>query len=293
METEEKEPAISAAAAPSPPQLVGLLRKDPRALIAAALRMYWCGVDTGTGDGDGGEVHHEHSKADGEWCQHLQAIYLSITHGDVGVAGATLRVCGGKNGVDEDEGADDLGSEGGALGVAGCDLVGSTTKGVVLVLHDPLHDPYADDGSQALRHYLSFQVKDGEVGEGETRDAGRAVNEDEDHATKGPRDAKNANAAALVGGVLLLVADDGCDGDVEEEQRGHELSDEGAVEGPETELAEIQKRRRRRVPVVLCRRLLRLTYLLRHDDPPFSFSQLSLFASEHCYYHYSRWLCGL
>ncbi|RWW16231.1 hypothetical protein BHE74_00023261 [Ensete ventricosum] len=149
METEEKEPAISAAAAPSPPQLVGLLRKDPRALIAAALRMYWwyAAAANAPTSGPTQKIHYMHHRA-------KQSFHLSITHGDVGVAGATLRVCGGKNGVDEDEGADDLGSEGGALGVAGCDLVGSTTKGVVLVLHDPLHDPYADDGSQALRHYV-------------------------------------------------------------------------------------------------------------------------------------------
>ena len=28
-------------------------------------------VDAGPGDGDGGEVHHEHGEPDGEWCQHL------------------------------------------------------------------------------------------------------------------------------------------------------------------------------------------------------------------------------
>lgn len=30
-------------------------------------------VDTGASDRDGGEVNHEHSKPDGEWCQNLDS----------------------------------------------------------------------------------------------------------------------------------------------------------------------------------------------------------------------------
>lgn len=67
-----------------------------------------------------------------------------------------------------------------------------------------------------------------EKGEGElTRDTGGAVNKDEDHAAEGPSDAEEANAAAWVG--LVFVADDGGDGDVEEEEGGDELSDESSV----------------------------------------------------------------
>nr|GMC85319.1 Blue copper protein [Ipomoea batatas] len=57
------------------------------------------------------------------------------------------------------------------------------------------------------------------------------IDEDEDHATKGPCYAKKANAAAWAAGVLLfLVADDGGDSDVEEEEGSYELGYDGAVE---------------------------------------------------------------
>lgn len=81
-----------------------------------------------------------------------------------------------------------------------------------------------------------------------TWDAGGAVDEDEDHAAEGPRDAQEAHAGAP--GVVAST-DDGGDGDVEEQQRGHELRDDGAVEAPPAQLLEVDERRRRRVRVVL------------------------------------------
>ena len=65
---------------------------------------------------------------------------------------------------------------------------------------------------------------------GLTRDTSGAVDEDEDHAAKGPGNTEKANAVAWAG--LFLVTDDGGDGDVEEEEGGNELSYERSVEGP-------------------------------------------------------------
>lgn len=82
-----------------------------------------------------------------------------------------------------------------------------------------------------------------------TGNTGGAVNEDENHAAEGPGDAEKADAVARAG--LVLVADDGGDSDVEEEESGDELGDEGPVEGPALELVGVEERRRRWVDVVL------------------------------------------
>lgn len=82
-----------------------------------------------------------------------------------------------------------------------------------------------------------------------TRNAGGAVNENENHATEGPSYAEKANAITRTG--LFLVTDDGGDGDIEEEEGGDELGDEGSVEGPELNLGEVDERGGRRVEVVL------------------------------------------
>jgi len=60
-----------------------------------------------------------------------------------------------------------------------------------------------------------------------------AVDEDKNHAAEGPGDAEDANAFAGVAGIdLVVVADDSEDGDVEEEEGGDELGDEGPIKGP-------------------------------------------------------------
>lgn len=73
-----------------------------------------------------------------------------------------------------------------------------------------------------------------------TRDAGGAVDEDEDHATEGPCNTQKANAIARP--ALDLVAYDSGYGDVEEEQGGYELGYEGSVEGPPLELIAVDER---------------------------------------------------
>jgi hypothetical protein len=108
-----------------------------------------------------------------------------------------------------------------------------------------------------------------------TRDSGGAVDEDEDHATEGPGDAEDADAAARRVGArrvdvrLVVVPDDGGHRDVEEEQRGDELGDHRAVQRPLGQLRRVDQRCRRRVRVVLGGELARpgarrLDVLLRH-----------------------------
>lgn len=80
-------------------------------------------------------------------------------------------------------------------------------------------------------------------------DAAGAVDEDEDGGAEGPGHAEVADAGARFGGGLALVADDGGDADIEEDERGSELGDGGAVQGPTGQLARVQQRRRRWVPV--------------------------------------------
>ena len=74
-------------------------------------------------------MDHEHSEPDGQWGQHRH----------VRVTCAAFGVGGGEHGVDEDEGADDFCSEGGALVVPGGDRVSPAALGVEVVLHEGLH----------------------------------------------------------------------------------------------------------------------------------------------------------
>uniref|UniRef100_A0A8R7Q183 Uncharacterized protein n=1 Tax=Triticum urartu TaxID=4572 RepID=A0A8R7Q183_TRIUA len=210
-------------------------------------------VDAGAGDGDGGEVHDEHREPDGQRRQ----------HGHVGVPRLALRVGGGEDGVDEHEGADDLRGEPGALGVSRRELVGAAAVARVLgAVHGP-DEAGPAHGAEALPDHVEQRADEGDLAgeeeaEGDGRvdvaagDAGGAVDQDEDHAAEGPRDAEDSRAAAADGGVgLALVADDGGDGDVDEEERGGELGDDGAPERPLAQLAGVDERRRGRVTVVL------------------------------------------
>jgi len=166
------------------------------------------------------------------------------------------------------------------------------------VLHEGLHQPNTADGTKTLCYHVEHganerhlagqeqakshrrvdvstcvvlctcvndkkneQERSEEVGK-VTRNAGGAVDEDEDHATEGPCDAEKANAVAWSG--LFLVADDGGDGDVEEEECGNELGDEGSVEGPELDLGKVDERGWRRVYVVLPLQAF-LAHFLRHS----------------------------
>jgi hypothetical protein len=73
------------------------------------------------------------------------------THRDVGVTSVALGVCGGEDGVDKHEGADDLGGDAGALGVAFGELVGAAAVAHVVCALEALDEPDTAYGAQALR----------------------------------------------------------------------------------------------------------------------------------------------
>lgn len=54
------------------------------------------------------------------------------TYGNMGVSGVSLRISGGKDGVDKHKGTDDLGTQSGALGVSGSHYVGAATVPLVV-----------------------------------------------------------------------------------------------------------------------------------------------------------------
>ncbi|URD77289.1 hypothetical protein MUK42_03129 [Musa troglodytarum] len=264
-------------------------------------------VDARARDRDRRQVDHENRESNREGSQNLQNyIALRITDRDVGVPSTALGVGSGEDGVDEDEGADDLGAEAGALGVALAELVGAAAVADVVGLLERLDEADATDRPQALRHHveegahqrhLSRQEQperhrrvdvptcrasppptplanvehEGKEQE-ETGDAGGAVDEDEDHATEGPGDAEDADAAAgrvgrvHVGVRLVLVPDHRQHGDVQEQHGGDELRDRRPVQRPLGQLLHVDERRRWRVGVVLgaVLPLLRPLDVLRH-----------------------------
>lgn len=69
-----------------------------------------------------------------------------------------------------------------------------------------------------------------------TGNSSSAVNEDEDHATKCPSNAENADAAtdlaAAFGVGLATVANDSENGDVQEQKSGDELGNDSSVKRP-------------------------------------------------------------
>lgn len=75
-------------------------------------------------------------------------------YGDMGVAGGALGVGSGEDGVDEDEGADDLRAEAGALVVEDVEAVGAAAVAGVVGLLEALDEADAADGTQALRHHV-------------------------------------------------------------------------------------------------------------------------------------------
>lgn len=76
------------------------------------------------------------------------------TYRDVGVTRTSLRVSGGEDGVDKDEGANYLSTQSGAGVVAGSHSVGATTETVVVVFHESLNQTNTADGAQALSHHV-------------------------------------------------------------------------------------------------------------------------------------------
>nr|GMC94856.1 hypothetical protein CR513_48450 [Ipomoea batatas] len=90
-----------------------------------------------------------------------------------------------------------------------------------------------DDSSAETPCWVDAGAGDGNG----TRNAGGAVDEDENHAAEDPRNAEQASALAGVG--CGFGADNGGDADVEEEHGGHELRDDGSVERPFLQLVHV------------------------------------------------------
>lgn len=82
-----------------------------------------------------------------------------IAYRDVGVSGVALGIGGGEDGVDKDEGADDLSAEAIALGVARGDNVGTAAPHLVLTLLEALHDTRAADGTKALHNHVEHRPR--------------------------------------------------------------------------------------------------------------------------------------
>lgn len=59
---------------------------------------------------------------------------------------AALGVSGRENGVNKNKRANNLSTESSAFGVSRSNLVGSATKGIVIVLHEGLDEPNTADG---------------------------------------------------------------------------------------------------------------------------------------------------
>lgn len=76
------------------------------------------------------------------------------TYRDVRITRASLRVSGREDSVNEYEGADDLSTQSGTLGVTRSYGVSTTSEPVIVRLHEGLHEPNTAYGSQALRYHV-------------------------------------------------------------------------------------------------------------------------------------------
>uniref|UniRef100_A0A8R7UYD4 Uncharacterized protein n=1 Tax=Triticum urartu TaxID=4572 RepID=A0A8R7UYD4_TRIUA len=93
-------------------------------------------VDAGASDGDGGQVDQEHREPNRQRGQDL----------NMGVSGIPLGISSRENGVDQDEGANDLSAKAIALGVATGDYIGAATVAHVQTLLEALHHSSSTDG---------------------------------------------------------------------------------------------------------------------------------------------------
>eukprot|EP00252_Welwitschia_mirabilis_P027733 TRINITY_DN95_c0_g2_i1.p2 TRINITY_DN95_c0_g2~~TRINITY_DN95_c0_g2_i1.p2 ORF type:complete len:282 (-),score=-6.92 TRINITY_DN95_c0_g2_i1:323-1168(-) len=191
-----------------------------------------CWVDAGAGDRNGRQVNKKHREPNR---QRREDRHVRVTR-------AALGVSGGEHRVDQHERTHDLRTEAVTLRVAVRHDVGATPKRLVLGPHVALDDAGAADGAQALHDHVierprqrQFPREKQPKGDGgvdvAARDTGGAVDEREDHASEGPRDALYAHAV-LADVVGALDAHDGEYGDVEEKKSGHELGYAGSPEGP-------------------------------------------------------------
>lgn len=72
----------------------------------------------------------------------------------MGITGVSLRISGGEDGVDENEGADDLSAESSAFVVAGLDEVGATAVPVVVCLLEALGESCTADCTCTLCYHV-------------------------------------------------------------------------------------------------------------------------------------------
>lgn len=103
-----------------------------------------------------------------------------------------------------------------------------------------------------------------------TWDSSGAVNKGEDHATKSPSNALNADAIAIP---FAHIAHHGLNGDVEEQEAGNELSNACSPEGPAPKLPGVDERAAGRLGVVL----------LPRWDAGAQRVPLAISRSSHCY----------
>src|SRR5574337_119574 len=160
---------------------------------------------------------------------------------DMRISGISLGIGSGEDGVDENEGTDDLSTEAAAFGVARGDEVRTTELLHVGRPLEALHDTGAADGAKALHYDVEYGSGEGQFSRQEkpkrhrrinvpTGDAGGTVDEGEDHAAESPSDALNAD-----GGAFRRSSADSHhrqDGDVEEQESSHKLRDSGSVKRP-------------------------------------------------------------
>jgi len=81
----------------------------------------------------------------------------------MGVPGIPLGISGREDGVDQDEGANDLSAKAITLGVAGGDNIGTTTVAHVKPLLEALHHSSSTDGTQALHDNVEDGPSQGQL----------------------------------------------------------------------------------------------------------------------------------
>nr|GME06867.1 putative aquaporin [Ipomoea batatas] len=202
-----------------------LLLYDPRALAAPALSTYWwySAAMAAPTNGPTQNIHclvfaidDSSSKAPSRVNACAGEISVNIkTYRNMGVSGISLGVSGGEDSVNKNKSPNYLGAQTSAFAVPILQSVCPAAIPHIVSFLEGLHQPTSADGSQALRHHL-------------TRNTGSAVNKDEDHATKGPCNSKNAHAATFVSALhiwvsLALVPNHSENSDVEKQEGGDEL----------------------------------------------------------------------
>lgn len=80
-------------------------------------------VNASAGDGNGGEVNHEDSKANGEWSQDR----------NMGISSIAFGISGGEDGIQKNKGAHNLNSKASASAITINELISTTAVVVVTI----------------------------------------------------------------------------------------------------------------------------------------------------------------